>query len=94
MRSNRNIHRPSIRVKKGISKRRVCGTITGLKKACYHFSMKVVLAEMQPKIVCVTKNVVFMWLSGFVVLTQSYHLPPCLQQYRQTGRLYTECMMR
>lgn len=79
MRSTRNIHRPSIRVKKGISKRRVCGTITGLKKACYHFSMKVVLTEMQPKMVCVTKNVVFMWLSGFVVLTQSYHL---LQSYK------------
>ena len=39
----------------------------------YHFRMKVVLIRTQPEKACPTKNVVFMRVSGFVVLTQSYH---------------------
>lgn len=42
--------------------------------------MKVVLIRTQPEKACPTKNVVFMRVSGFVVLTQSYHLLPYLHE--------------
>ena len=56
----------------------------------YHFRMKVVLIRTQPEKACPTKNVVFMRVSGFVVLTQSYHLLRDLRTDLLTDRLSTE----
>lgn len=40
----------------------------------YLFWLQVVLIRTQPEKTCPTKNVVFIGVSGFVVLMQSYHL--------------------
>ena len=42
----------------------------------YLFWLQVVLIRTQPEKTCPTKNVVFIGVSGFVVLMQSYHLLP------------------
>ena len=39
----------------------------------YLFWLQVVLIRTQPEKTCPTKNVVFIGVSGFVVLMQSYH---------------------
>lgn len=41
----------------------------------YLFWLQVVLIRTQPEKTCPTKNVVFIGVSGFVVLMQSYHQP-------------------
>ena len=50
--------------------------------------MKVVLIRTQPEKACPTKNVVFMRVSGFVVLTQSYHRLPRESMVRKFALMF------
>lgn len=56
----------------------------------YLFWLQVVLIRTQPEKTCPTKNVVFIGVSGFVVLMQSYHLQRDLRTDLLTDRLSTE----